>query len=242
MGGTSDGGLSPCGNNPRIPLSWCCIWVKGGEVGEESMEDVGFQIRNRVLSSVPSLIEGIPVDSGGAVNDEMTNGVTTMCSLCTKAGWTSLVGSFDEGGFTFEFSNKVERRKIGHRPMSMRKLASFLRVRRRRRQHQSVSTKTTKPTTLPPIAPATIRVVDVCAGGDEDDALVVDVTRGNEMLVGVESPDHGIAPAAFEDVTWPEEVGVELAGRGFVVVGSVIGLEEGVVGGELRQPFEARTR
>ena len=52
------------------------------------MEDVGFQIRNRVLSSVPSLIEGIPVDSGGAVNDEMMKGVTAMCSLCTKAGWT----------------------------------------------------------------------------------------------------------------------------------------------------------
>ena len=75
------------------------------------MEDVGFQIRNRVLSSVPSLIEGIPVDSGGAVNDEMTNGVTTMCSLCTKAGWTSPVGSFDEGVLYLSFLIKSREGK-----------------------------------------------------------------------------------------------------------------------------------
>ena len=124
--------------------------------------------------------------------------------------------------------------------MSMRKSVSLLRVRRRLRQNQSASTKTTKLTSLPPIAPATIRVVDVCAGGDEDDALVVvDVTRADDV-VGVESPNHGVAPAAFVDVVWPDEVGVEVAGRGLVVVGSVIELEEGVVGGELRQPFEAR--
>jgi hypothetical protein len=160
------------------------------------MEDVGFQIRNRVLSSVPSPIAGIPVDSGGAVDDEMMNGVTTMCSLCTKAGWNSLVGS-----------------------MSMRKLETLLRVRRRRRQNQSVSTMTTKPTTLPPIAPATIRAVDVCARGDEDDAVAVDVTRADDEVLGVDSPDHGVGPAAFEDVVCPEKVGVEVAGRGLVVVG-----------------------
>jgi hypothetical protein len=97
---------------------------------------------------------------------------------------------------------------------------------------------TTKPTTLPPIAPATIRAVDVCARGDEDDALAVDVTRADDEVLGVDSPDHGVGPAAFEDVVCPEAVGVEVAGRGLVVVGWVIGVEEGVVGGELRQPFE----
>jgi len=85
----------------------------GGEVGDERMMGGTFRLRNRVLSSVPLLMAGIPVDSSGAAKDEMMNGVTTVCSLCTKAGWTSLVGSIDEGGFTFEFSNKVERRKIG---------------------------------------------------------------------------------------------------------------------------------
>jgi hypothetical protein len=74
----------------------------------------------------------------------------------------------------------------------MRKLESLLRVRRRRRQNQSISTKTTKPTTLPPIAPATIMAVDVCAGRDEGDA--------DDVVVGVESPDDGARLVAFEDV------------------------------------------
>jgi len=82
----------------------------------------------------------------------------------------------------------------------MRKLESLLRVRRRRRQNRSISAKTIKPTTLPPIAPTTIMAVDVCVGGDEDDA--------DDVVVGAESPDDGARPAAFEDVGLREEVGV----------------------------------
>jgi hypothetical protein len=79
-------------------------------VGDERMVDVTFRVRNRGLSSVPLPIAGIPFGSTGAVKDEMMNGVTTMGSLGTKAGWTSLVGSIGE---VFECSKKVERRRIG---------------------------------------------------------------------------------------------------------------------------------
>jgi len=73
------------------------------------------------------------------------------------------------------------------------------RVRHRRKYSHMISAMMAKMATLPPIAPATIMAVDVCAGGDEDDA--------DDVVVGVESPDDGARLAAFED-----EVRVEVLG------------------------------